>query len=99
MSEYVVRNGSTSVKERARLNMQHSCGGTYEPVSGWSSRYRCNLCGVFGYRRAAVQADAALGIQKWEDIIAYCYKTKGCGQGAVAKDKGYWRCGAHRRNA
>ena len=80
-------------------DLQHSCGGTWGPCRGWSSRYRCNRCGVFGYRRAAVQGDAAMGIARWEDLLEYRCATKGCGRGAVGKDKGKWRCPEHRRTA
>ena len=82
---------------RAQALLQHACGGTWEPVAGWSSRYRCSRCGAFGYRCAAVHGDAAGGIRACESIVAYCCATRGCGQPAVAKDKGKWRCGAHRR--
>lgn len=89
--------GHRTGRETAVSHLQHACGGMWEPVPGWSSRYRCNRCGAFGYRRAAVQGDATLGIQRWEDILEYRCKTAGCGQPAVAKDKRYWRCSAHRK--
>jgi hypothetical protein len=87
--------------ERAEQLLQHACGGAWEPMPGWVGRYRCNRCGVIGYRRgindmAYSRADESGNQRTLEYIVAYCCKTKGCGQPAVAKDKGKWRCGEHR---
>jgi hypothetical protein len=82
--------------ERAEQLLQHACGGIWEPVAGWASRYRCIQCGVFGYRCAAVHGDVVAGLRARENIVAYCCATKGCGRPAVAKDMGKWRWGEHR---
>ena len=83
-------------------HLQHSCGGLYEPCQGWVGRYRCNRCGVFGYRRgindrAYARADEKGNQHTREYIVSYCCKTKGCGLPAVAKENGKWRCREHRK--
>ena len=59
------------------LNLYHECGGQWEPVKGWGSRYRCNKCFAFGYRKAAVYGNASLKMKAKENIIEYKCR---CGQ-------------------
>ncbi len=36
-------------------DLTHHCGGTWQPLSGWVARYRCDGCGTFGSRRKLVE--------------------------------------------
>jgi hypothetical protein len=79
-----------------------SCEHQWEGLSAWGGRYRCSLCGAFGYHVAETPCSA------WQHnagqlIIPYLCKVKGCGNPAVAKDPTtpgasyrQWRCRDHR---
>ncbi len=79
----------------------HACGGTWESLPRWSSRYRCNKCGAFGYRNAAAPISVCDERGKFigakENIKEYRCRTKDCNAFAVAKDNGNWRCRNHRK--
>ena len=77
--------------------MKHECGGTWEPLPRWNGRYRCNQCGVFGYRGVIRRGGSA---DKSGDIIPYkCAKRVGkskCSRPAVARSKKKsWLCEEH----
>lgn len=79
----------------------HSCGGTWQPVPGWSGRYRCDRCGVFGYRRgvndAAYARHLADGQHTREYMVEYRCGVRDCDRGAVKKvgRSRAWRCAEH----
>jgi len=69
-----------TIMERGMDHLNHSCGGTWEPILGWSSRYRCDKCHAIGYRNAA----APKGETARENIKPYRCQKKGCNGFAVA---------------
>lgn len=57
----------------------------WQPVISWSGRYRCDSCGVLGYRGVTqpnVHTD-----YKPAEIFPYICKKKGCTRGAMVVGK------------
>ena len=86
--------------ERKRNYFEHHCGGTWEPILGWSSRYRCSKCRAVGYRRAAAPKSCGYNrkgkfIGAPENIVEYVCREKGCNKYVTAS--GEMRCGEHRK--
>ena len=72
----------------------------WNPIPGWSGRYRCTVCLCFGYRGVVSQKS---GLIREEDarkryartIIPYRCQKPGCAQPATVLREGQ-RCPAHR---
>lgn len=69
---------------------------------GWGGRYRCRVCGAFGYKQSAVEKTS-----RDDTIYTYTCGTKDCQLPAVAREhfrlkngcfstRKIWRCGQHR---
>jgi len=65
----------------------------WEPISGWTARYRCKKTGAIGYRGIVIK-EARSGVDAG-DIIPY--KCKTCGEPASRKQKGSFYCEEHGR--
>jgi hypothetical protein len=73
---------------------------TWEPVSTWYGRYRCQDCAAFGYRKVVLPD--GLKATGGSDIVPY--RCRVCKAPAIAKDppggrSRSWRCAAHRTPA
>jgi len=80
-------------------HLEHVCGGYWEPISGWSSRYRCTVCKSIGYSRAAAPKSIynknGIFIGAPETIVPYMCKVKGCN--AFATSRNPQRCKNHKK--
>jgi hypothetical protein len=86
--------------ERKRNHFEHHCGGTWEPILGWSGRYRCSKCRVVGYRRAAAPKSCGYNrkgkfVGAPENIVEYICREKGCNKYVTACRER--RCAEHRK--
>lgn len=80
--------------------LDHICGGRWEPISGWTGRYRCKKCGAFGYRYAsAPKAYRHIDKPAPENIVPYRCGVKDYNNVAIMKTErgrsGKWRCKEH----
>jgi hypothetical protein len=82
-----------------------TCHHDRKPVPGWYARYRCALCGAFGYKQRFIRTDEfGPGIPKslgTDRITPYLgsHKPGGapCRNVGVTKEGGRWKCSEHRR--
>jgi len=66
---------------------------TWEPVQGWTGRYRCSGCKALGYKKIVN------GLAKSSYIAPYTCSKKGCEQFATVRTRGrHFYCNDHREN-
>jgi hypothetical protein len=81
------------------LSHQHD----WQPINGWTARYRCKGCRVVGYRPRIVTLHVAGGPYGSTAVTPYiCSAQQGgqrCGCPAEWKQKRAWRCREHLLNS
>lgn len=80
--------------------LNHHCGGEWEPIFGWSSRYKCSKCQAVGYRNAAAPRGTGyrgkVFVGEKEYIKEYVCQVKGCKAYAVSTRKKSRYCSKHK---
>jgi hypothetical protein len=81
------------------------CTHDWKPVAGWYARYRCAICGGFGYKQRFIRTDElgpggppkTMGSDRIKPYLC-AHKPGGasCGGFAVKKENGRWKCAEHR---
>lgn len=64
----------------AELEHEH----VWDPVSGWTGRYRCRGCRILGYR-GLVLGEVMADSSRQSAIIPYICQAPGCRRGAVQR--------------
>ncbi len=63
-----------------------NCDHSWEPISGWSARYKCVYCKVIGFRKVII-VEFLNKKERISEIVPYSCQKKGCLKLAQASNK------------